>query len=1309
MSDLQQRDNPYVGFRPFFASDSLYFFGRREQTMTLLDLLRVSRYVPVLGSSGSGKSSLVLAGVIPTLQGGFMVADRDSWCIGICRPGDAPLENVARALLQAVGAPADSDAVNAFADRMRHDRERPVLALLRERLSAHHNVLLLADQFEEIFAFRAAAGSELDDEPGIVVDEARAAERVRRREDAQTYASLLMALSVQQTVPVYVISTMRTDFLGDCDRFAGLPEVINKSGYLVPRLTRTQLRETIEGPARLAGVRVAPRLADFVLNDIGDRSDMLPIMQHAVHRTWEVWRARGMMGPLDLPHLQEAGGLQRALAMEADSAVAGLDDAMVGRLFKRLTRIDLNQRRVRRAARRSDLLAVANGDRGVVQGLLDRLSAEGTNFLFVSAEDNPDDPRYDLSHESLIRQWDRLRVWVDEEAALAEWYYDIARKAARAKQGLDYDEPSVKSITQAKQLLTSNTVTPAWATRYHDADASFEDVQAFVRSAASQQRRRRIAWRTVPVVLVLAALIALGKITKARTDALEAQRQFIELNQFTTFERLSVEDPTYAARLAGEFSPEQRASVRLQQVLQRVATSPLATAEIPGVGTFAVNGAGTRLAVAYLHGAVSVMAVNDTGAPLHRRVHPEGTPATMLAFLPHDGLLVAWLDGTIAHWDASGKELRHWRVDGSVRALALSSDSSDIAVLTDEDHLYAWALSDSAAPPTPVVRAVTAMAFNPRVPHALAFSRVISNEREDRAQLGSYDVNRRRIEFRRDAPESPVELLRFNHSGTVLYAGGLGSSLQRFPNTGRATTSPDFELVVSLEVSDDDRELLVGTPSGAVMRYSANTLTPIAAVTRHGDMASAVFGRAGWVLSAGEDNSLRWTPMDDSSSSVELRGHREAVSFGAIAARGDWLFSLDEAGFLRVWRGSELGPPEFVPPLLGAVTNLHLASGTGRVVVGFRTGRAMALSPQRMIRLPAKHVLVAAVSSDGTRAVLQGIDGDTRWLWDIDSDRAPMVLETGVPAEFTRAAFSGDGRTLITAREGGRVSVFDGRTGARLGLVTVDSTDQIRELAISHDGALWVTGMLGTVAVRRRDGTPVLTVEDTTTQELGDVAIAANGQRVLWWNARSGGTVHTLSGRTAGTRIPLELSVSGSVNGVALSPAGDRVALSLGSGRVVAHVIEDSVASVVLSLPFSSNMVKHLSFSRDGRQLLGTSRDGSVRVWTLASQLQDSSAVLTLNIVGRMPRWAMSRVAESWMGDDGAVHTAVMPAGERPRLQTWHLDTARMQQRMMVWRARCLDRGSLERLARIAQPDTPPARCAHDAEFAARDAEERQR
>jgi len=511
MSGQDLRANPYVGLRPFFADDCLYFFGREQQTAELIEILRQHRFLGVVGSSGSGKSSLVRAGLLPGLLGGFLVQDRDRWRVIQMKPGDAPLANLAAGLLE-VWEPRRAPEAVARAEReIREGHTGAVLEFLAPRLESNANLFLLVDQFEEIFAFR---GSD-DEESEQGDDAARRKERARRRAEAADFVDLLLALAEQRQLPIYVVLTMRTDFLGDCDLFYSLPEALNRGRYLVPRMTREQLREAVECPALLHGVNLAPRLMDQLLNELGDRFDRLPVLQHALQRTWDAWQRGGGVGPIDLRHFEAAGGLERALDQDAEAALQGLDLSVTAKVFKRLTDTDLSQRRVRSPARIGELMAAAGADRGTVEGIVRRFEEDGRSFVHRSADGMPEDPRVDLSHESLIRQWDRLRNWVDEERRSRDQYRELlarARKRAQGKATL-LEDPELQSVIDWKATAAP---TSGWARRYAGTEGDFASATAYLeesfdarnRKLAEAELQRR--WSIWNRLLLLAIVLAVA-------------------------------------------------------------------------------------------------------------------------------------------------------------------------------------------------------------------------------------------------------------------------------------------------------------------------------------------------------------------------------------------------------------------------------------------------------------------------------------------------------------------------------------------------------------------------------------------------------------------------------------------------------------------------------------------------------------------------------------------------------------------------------------------------------------------------------
>jgi uncharacterized RDD family membrane protein YckC/energy-coupling factor transporter ATP-binding protein EcfA2 len=491
MNEQQLESNPYVGLRPFYATDSLYFYGRDQQTEELLEILRHHHFLGVVGSSGSGKSSLVRAGLLPALLGGFLVQDRDQWSVLQVKPGDEPIGNLSSGLLEAMKVQASNEEQAAFQQSVRDGHTAAIIDFLGPRLDSNANLFVLVDQFEEIFAFRGADA----EEDAANLDLPRRTERARRKAEATDYVSLLLDLAEQRQLPIYVVLTMRTDFLGDCDRFHRLPEALNRGRYLVPRLTRAQLRDAVECPALLLGTQVTPRLLDHVSNELGDRFDRLPVLQHALLRAWDEWERAGGIGAIDLQHFKSAGGLSGSLALDAEAALDGLDLELTARLFKRLTDTDVSRRRIRSPARISELMEAADTDQKTVEKILHCFEKNGRNFVHRSADGKPGDPRVDISHESLIRQWIRLRDWVDEERRSRNRYQELVTRASRYADG---DVPLLQGpeLQIAINWRSSASPTSGWARRYSHRADEFESAKRYIDDSISAHEEELRAHNT---------------------------------------------------------------------------------------------------------------------------------------------------------------------------------------------------------------------------------------------------------------------------------------------------------------------------------------------------------------------------------------------------------------------------------------------------------------------------------------------------------------------------------------------------------------------------------------------------------------------------------------------------------------------------------------------------------------------------------------------------------------------------------------------------------------------------------------------
>ncbi len=534
--------SPFPGLRPFEFNESHLFFGRDGQVEKLIDKLTHTRFLAVVGTSGSGKSSLVRAGLMPALRSGMMTGARLSWRIAVMRPSNDPIGNLARALNapEVFGSDeAENAAIQiAIAEATLRLGSRGLIETVRQNVMPEtENLLVVVDQFEELFRFAR---------------EARKTGSERFDNDAAAFVKLLLEAvkpneSGQHEANIFVVLTMRSDFLGDCSQFWDLPEAINESQYLIPRLTRDQLREVIEGPVAVGGGQIAPRLVNLLLNNIADNQDQLPILQHALMRTWDEWRRsqhkhQSSSGTIDLCCYEAIGGMAEALSLHADEALNEVGKQMGRRgqtlaekMFKCLAERTESNLEVRRPARLDEICAVSDATESEVIDVIDTFRAPSRSFLMPPAGTALNAGSWiDISHESLIRQWDALRAWVAEEAESRAAYLRLADAAARHKASRASFWGGV-DLKLALEWREKNRPNERWAERYHSA---FKDAMAFLDES---QRRRR--YKGVAILLLIAAmLVVVWSALNGRFEAKEKERQRTEFEA-----RVKLQERTQAA------------------------------------------------------------------------------------------------------------------------------------------------------------------------------------------------------------------------------------------------------------------------------------------------------------------------------------------------------------------------------------------------------------------------------------------------------------------------------------------------------------------------------------------------------------------------------------------------------------------------------------------------------------------------------------------------------------------------------------------------------------------------------------------
>ena len=481
---------PYTGLRSFTEEESLYFKGRDLQVDQITSLLEQNKFLMVTGASGEGKSSLVYAGLIPNARAGFFKARYTNWVVADFRPERSPVTNMAQALadkFQSKPSSVETELRRGFSSLIDlytnsefyvneaedHWKQLPEQEKKDIRRKAA-NLIILVDQFEEFFT-----------NPENFYDEAPS-------QDSQIVVNLILEtarIAIKKNLPVYVVCTMRSDYIGQCSAFRGLPEYIGFSQFFVPRLKRKDLKQVVEEPAILSGNRISQRLIERLVYDLSEGVDQLPILQHALSQVWLA--ADHGREEMDLLHYAQVGGMPAHELPDEDQQIfqewfsklpehqqshyvdTGLskiiemhasvlyDNAweyynqhhpeapitqkeakhIIALTFSCLTKID-NSRAVRNRMSLGEITEIINTPSftpEVVNEVLHIYREEGNSFIRPFKTEDPSthnlstETVLDITHESLIRNWNKLNKWANQEFEFYSTYVDFKKQIDRWK------------------------------------------------------------------------------------------------------------------------------------------------------------------------------------------------------------------------------------------------------------------------------------------------------------------------------------------------------------------------------------------------------------------------------------------------------------------------------------------------------------------------------------------------------------------------------------------------------------------------------------------------------------------------------------------------------------------------------------------------------------------------------------------------------------------------------------------------------------------------------------------------------------
>jgi WD40 repeat protein len=1197
LADLAALENPYKGLRAFGEADAADFFGREALTQRLLERMAeesivrgplsvaedhrprttdngpgaTSRFLAVVGPSGSGKSSVVRAGLIPGLRRGALPGS-ERWFVVELLPGAHPLEELEAALLRVAVNPPASLLEQLAAD------ERGLIRAVKRVLPEDSEIelALIIDQFEELFT--------------LVEDEAAR---------AHILDSLVAAMSDPRS-RLRVVATLRADFYDRPLGYSGFGELMRERTEVVLPLTVAELRRAIASPAERAGLALEPGLVTAIVKDVGEQPGALPLLQYALTELFE--RRDGRV--LTLAAYQASGGVLGALARRADELYARLDgdgQEAARQLFLRLVTLGEGVEDTRRRVRLSEIRdwrletdrQPPNPQSPAIEKVLELYGCY--RLLTFDRDPITREPTVEVAHEALIRSWGRLREWLDASredlrvqrrlmVAAAEWtnagqdasflatgarliqfesLAEVGNLALNAEE-ITYIEASVaerdrqeraEQERQQRELAQAQALAEEQRRR-----AEIEQRRADEQSQAAARLRHRALYLASALMMALVAAVAAGFFANnnailadnnaaiASTAQAEAQlratQQSIAQVNFTRAEaqRLAAEANTL---LKSQASSELIALLALRSM--NLQYSPQGDAALMGAATLDYP------AQIFIGHEEYVNAV---------AVSPDGKY-----------VLTGGFDHTARLWDIqTGQAIRQFNHDNQVRLVAFSPDSR--YALTGDEHKR-----DSGL----------------------------------RVRLWNLQTGEEVREF---VPPAPIYTSIFSTDGKYLLMGCIDATVRIWDwRTGQAVRTlslPAEQAEVVWAITGDGRYAMTRSLNGYTMRLWSlgEAIQQVREFTYSSSVADTPsnpysFSADGKFVLIGDMDGT--THLWDAMAGKEVRtfGSNGSVYSVAFSPDGNQVLIGSQDKTARVW-DRQTGEELYRLPQIDDVWSLAFSPDGNSVVLGGLAGlvRLWNVPPRPELAIFNRHAgpaIAIAFSPDGNYLATGGIGvGGGLQLWDTATGQLQRVfigdelLQWGV-------RFSPDGRYLLSGNLSGVARLWDVAAGEEVRQFVHSSSMNIYDVAFSPDGKHILIG-------GPDPGRPIATAQvwDAQTGEvllrlifparddaIFRVAFSPDGQTMLTahgippalklWEAGTGKEIRQFTGHT------------GWVTGAAFSPDGAYIATA--SFDKTARLLDAKTGQEIRQFIGHTDGLWAVAFAPDGKTIATASTDGTARLW----------------------------------------------------------------------------------------------------------------
>ncbi|NDJ53782.1 MAG: hypothetical protein GYB68_11940 [Chloroflexi bacterium] len=1149
--DFPEPENPYKGLYAFEEADSADFFGRRDLVEQLLGRLGQEdpigqRFIAVVGPSGSGKSSVIKAGVIPALRDNKVEGTAD-WFIVEMTPDVHPLEELEAALLRVAVNPPES-----LLSQLRED-ERGLIRAVKRVLPADDRIelVLFIDQFEEAFT------------------------QVADEDERAQFLSVLAAAVRDPRSRLRLVITLRADFYDRPLLYQDFGSLLRDHTEVALPLSREELEESIVQPANQVGVNVQPELVAAIIADVVEQPGMLPLLQYALTELFERRKGREMT----LQAYQESGGVQGALARRAEDLFSQFDaesqDA-TRQLFLRLVTIGEGTEDTRRRVLRSRLLSVDERLEPIIQ------MYGKARLLTFDRDSETREPTIEVAHEALIRQWGRLRDWLDNSRDDLRQQRRVARSAQDwAVSGHDpsflatgFRLDQLEQWMESTDFILSNeeqAFLDASVAKSQEAEAV--EAARRAREEALEERSQRIL-RALAVVFLGAAVVAAVLAFLAFQSGQAAERQAIVNRSLTlaTGAQLALadDDTDQAIVLALAANDIEAPPSQARRSLVEAGFAPGTRRVYSGhegrIFGVAVAPAGQRIVTSAGDGRLMLW---SRASGEMARIYEGHQDTVFEAVFSNDGrqILSGGADGKVILWDVE-RDTASLTIDAHedvVRDVALSPNTRLAASGSADGTAVIWDLSSGEALHTLTGHSdqVFAVGFSPD-------GSTLATGSQD-ATIILWDV------------ETGEQLAVWaDHSGRI----------------NDLAFSPDGEWLVS--AAGGDNALFVWeVSSGVVLRR----------IFGHADQPYAVvFGPDGDViLSGSQDGSTRVWNANTGAQIQRFLGHAGGVESVAFSPDGKSVFSGGQDNVLREWdltSGAELFRfTEHSVTIYGTAFHPNgrfAASGawdTTVVIYDTQSGRAVRRFGQIDNTDPAvghtNWITDIEFTADGTGVVTGSYDGAVI-LWDFETGELLRRFE-GHDNRIWDIAVSPDGTRAISGSQDQTAIIWDLNTGDQL-VRLEGQVGWIRGVDFSPDGTRVLTGAGESQTVVEWDAFTGEMIQTLTGHEewLWEVVYFSDGQRAL--SSASDGEF-ILWDLESGQRIRSFIGHDGPLTNFALYP--DEMLVATASSDTTIRVWDIESGLEIRRFTGHSGTVWGLALSPDGETAITGSSDATVRVWDI--------------------------------------------------------------------------------------------------------------